>query len=245
MTAAQAIRFIDDSEHGYFAEPGTACQTRSFTRELANYALANLSAPLLLQQGDTLFSQYEPMDGFYVVLGGCVRETHIDRTGRETIVGFHQLNDIAGLASLGESSYHNMAVALIESPVCIVPCPYRERRLFSDIPNFQHQMWVLMGLQLTASKSHMLMCRHYQGDQRLAAFLLAQLQHARDNAQPLSPLFLPMHRQDIANYLGMAPETLSRLFATFETRGLVRSQRRYVEIPDPERLRELLPAFSP
>ncbi len=242
MTAAQAIRFIDDPEPGHFAELGTARQTRSFTRELANYALANLSAPQLLQEGDTLFSQHEPMEGFYVVLGGCVRETHIDRTGRETIVGFHQLNDIAGLASLGESSYHNTAVALIDSRVCAVPCPYRESRLFSAIPHFQHQIWVLMGLQLTASKSHMLMCRHYQGNQRLAAFLLARLQHARDNAQPLSPLFLPMHRQDIANYLGMAPETLSRLFTAFETRGLVRCKRRYVEIPDSEGLRDLLPA---
>lgn len=245
MTAAQAIRFIDDPEHGYFAKPETARQTQAFIRELANYALSTLSAPLLLREGDALFSQHEPMDGFYVVLGGCVRETHIDRTGRETIVGFHQLNDVAGLASLGESSYHNAAVALIDSRVCAVPCPYRERRLFSAIPHFQHQMWVLMGLQLTASKSHMLMCRHYQGDQRLAAFLLTQLQHARDNAQPLSPLFLPMHRQDIANYLGMAPETLSRLFATFETRGLVRCKRRYVEILDPEGLRDLLPAFIP
>jgi CRP/FNR family transcriptional regulator len=72
--------------------------------------------------------------------------------------------------------------------------------------------------------------------QRIANFLLDMRSRLRMAGEVDYELTLPMSREDIANYLGITPETLSRLFAKLERNGLIDADRRHVFLADPIRL---------
>ncbi|KPP98889.1 Crp/Fnr family transcriptional regulator [Marinobacter sp. HL-58] len=191
-----------------------------------------------LKPGSKLFRQGSSADRFYLILDGCLKESYVDQAGIESILGFYYSNEFMGLESLGEPAYEKTAEAITSCQVSGIPCPELKSNLFTKSPELEHYVWGMMGEAITAARKRVNVLHLEAADQKLATFLLAQCKRFCRIA-PI-PLEMPMARQDIACYLGMSAETLSRLFTRFEDNGLIRSTKKQVEIVDHAGLTALL-----
>ncbi|PLW82585.1 hypothetical protein CWI75_08345 [Kineobactrum sediminis] len=202
--------------------------------------LKSIAQPVRLAAGETLFRQNSPVTGFHLLLEGCLKETHIDGNGHESVINFFYPNEFAGMDSLGKSFFDNTTEALVDSLICSIPGPCVKDKNAKSVPCLEHYVWTLMALQMTKSKSRLLASRNYNAAQKLADFLVTQAKKTMTGKLAASHLDLPMSRQDLANHLGMSPETLSRLFADFTSRGLVKTWHAQAHILDFDGLNRMI-----
>ena len=198
-----------------------------------------LSNAIDLKSGTRLFRQNDPIAMFYLIINGWFKTSSVNKDGYESIHGFYFTNDFIGLDSLGHRYALNTAEAITPSTVYGIPFPFQKNHVFKTPPELEHYIYDLMGLEITAVHDHLLAHRLCKADQKLAVFLLQE--SMRNGSAPATQLNMPMARQDLANYLGISPETLSRLFSRFEAHGLVLATPKHVEILDLEGLASLLP----
>jgi CRP/FNR family transcriptional regulator len=105
-------------------------------------------------------------------------------------------------------------------------------RLFGEELEHQHQlMQPLVGRTAAA--------------ERLAAYLLSLVQRYENRGLPAREIRLSMSRHDIGNYLGLAKETVSRLFSRFEDDGLISVRARQLRVNDVARLAALADCAGP
>ena len=124
--------------------------------------------------------------------------------------------------------------ALEDSHVCVIP----HKRLRD--PALQPVLRKAMALELVRDQGAMLLLGTMSADERLAAFLLnlSQRFHARGFAS--SDFHLRMTRDEIASYLGVKMETVSRLFSRFRDEGFIAVQQKHIRILDADGLRAVM-----
>jgi CRP/FNR family transcriptional regulator len=108
--------------------------------------------------------------------------------------------------------------------------------LATRLPGLQAQLFRLLSQDIGKA---MLLAGDYSADQRMAAFLVALSRRYAARGFSATRFHLTMSRTDIANYLRLAPETVSRVLRRFQDEGLVLVERRELEIRDAERLQAL------
>jgi CRP/FNR family transcriptional regulator len=108
--------------------------------------------------------------------------------------------------------------------------------LATRLPGLQAQLFRLLAQDIDKAT---LLAGDYSADQRLAAFLLSLSRRYAARGYSATRLRLTMARTDMANYLRLAPETVSRVLRRFQDDGLVRVERRELEIRDMPRLHAL------
>ena len=85
----------------------------------------------------------------------------------------------------------------------------------------------------------MRLLEHKSAEQRLAGFLWHLIERIEQRGYSAQELNLSMSRHDIANYLGLAVETISRLFARLQEQGVLEVDHRHIKLCDQERLQRL------
>jgi CRP/FNR family nitrogen fixation transcriptional regulator len=159
---------------------------------------------LVCRSGEPIYAQGEPAHALYAVLAGAVRTVRHSRDGRRQIGAFYYPGDLFGLAADDE---HDFAAEAI--------CPTRimtfERSSGDD------EATVAAALcELSRAHAHLAMIGRRSAEEKVASFLVDM---ARRGASDLTSL--PMSRQDMADYLGLALETVSRVLSRFKDEGLV------------------------
>lgn len=190
-----------------------------------------------LGSGQILFQAGEAFHGVYAVTAGAVK-TYAMLDKDQQVVDFHFPGDTVGLDAVDSGVYTYTARALTETLVCRVDLSQAES-LGERYPVFQNEMIRVMGEQLRHEQSLSILLRKQSAEQRIATFLLSLAgaslwTHARG-----VELQLPMARKDIANYLGIAVETLCRLFKRLQDDGLIESDGRFVRLVNVSALSEL------
>ncbi|HEX2667845.1 MAG TPA: fumarate/nitrate reduction transcriptional regulator Fnr [Gammaproteobacteria bacterium] len=238
MQTARLIRI--DAAHPK-ARPLAACSSCS----LANLCLSTGLGHDELEQMDGLVKRSEPMhegdhlyrvgdrfDAVYAVRSGTFKTYTVDSEGREHVLGFHLPGELMGLKAIYPKQHITNAVALDTATVCVLP--YAElTTLATHIPSIQSQLVRLMSRDLAEAVT---LAGDYTAEERLAAFLIGLSRRYTQRGFSSSEFNLSMSRRDIANYLRLAPETVSRVFARFEKDGLISVDRRAVTLLDAERL---------
>jgi CRP/FNR family nitrogen fixation transcriptional regulator len=148
-----------------------------------------------------IFGEGEPADYVYKVLSGSVRTYRVLSDGRRQITAFHLPGDVFGLESAEDHSCSaeaiNQATVLVVKRSTMLATADRE-------PNVARELWRLTARALRQSQDHsMLLIKSAQ--ERVASFLLEMAGRLSASA-----VELPMTRQDIADYLGLTIETVSR-----------------------------------
>lgn len=189
-----------------------------------------------LERDEVLFYEGDDARSVYRIVDGMVRTSILLPDGRRHIVDFLQAGDIVGLAAGDAQTYTAEAV----TPVTL---SRMTRRRLDDAmaarPALGHRLFVSMQAELVAAHERLLLLGRKSVAERLASLLL--ILHDRqpvthDAAQP-RVVHLPMGRTDIADYLGLTIETVSRTFTKLKGAGLIRLINTYdVEILDPDRL---------
>jgi CRP/FNR family transcriptional regulator len=198
--------------------------------------LGDLAEVLDLKSGAVLIREGEPAPHVFNITGGSLRVYKLLPDGRRQITGFLFAGDFLGLA-IGET-YVFSAEAMEVSTVCrFRKGPFRA--LVASSPPLEHMLLHRTSHELAAAQNQMLLLGRKTAIERMASFLLDLPGH--DPARPSAPghVRLPMKRGEIADYLGLTIETVSRVLTRMKVKGLISipSQNELI-VERPERLRQ-------
>nr|VFJ73339.1 MAG: transcriptional regulator, Crp/Fnr family [Candidatus Kentron sp. FW] len=209
---------------------------------------AHLGAVILhqtpFQAGDYLYHTGSRLKALYIVKSGFIKVFVSTTYGEEQILGFHLPGELVGLDALGTNAHQCEAIALDTSCVCELPAA-KLSEVCRLSPQIRRQLNQLMGRQLSNIQEMLLLLGKKSAEGRVAAFLLNMSARFRERGFSGDEFHLSMSRHDIANYLGLAVETVSRIFSRFQEEKLLRVQLRDVQIRDSARLRQLVSGVSP
>ncbi len=185
-----------------------------------------------LAAGSVLFRTGDPFTAIYAVRSGCIKSYSIDAGGHELVHGFHLRGEVLGFDAVYPDHHRCNALLLESSSFCIIP--YQDiTRLSAEFQSLHDQVLRLMGREFSRQLKF---AEGVSATQRIARFLLDMRTRLCMASEVEYELTLPMSREDIANYLAITPETLSRLFAKLERNGLIDADRRHIFLADPIRL---------
>ncbi|MDR3507891.1 MAG: helix-turn-helix domain-containing protein [Caulobacteraceae bacterium] len=160
-------------------------------------------------RNEEIFGQAEEADFIYKVVSGAVRTFRVLSDGRRQVVGFHLVGEVFGVER-GES-HRCSAEAVADCEVALV-----RRSVVNKASDQDHTaarwMWGLLSADLERLQDHMMLLGRKTAVERVAAFLL-EMSHRAPCAGGLD---LPMSRSDIADYLGLTIETVSRTLTQLE-----------------------------
>ncbi len=202
-------------------------------QELQRFSAAATSARL--EPGQTLFHEGEPAEEMFSLTEGMIKLYKLLQDGRRQITGFLMAGDFLGLAFGRTYVYSAEAV----TPVRL--CRFRRAaflRLLEEMPHLERNLLGRASSELAAAQEQMLLLGRKTARERLATFLLAiaERQHRGDR----EPVELLMSRSDIADYLGLTIETVSRTLSTMRRVGAITLDgKSRVYIPDRDALRSI------
>ena len=214
-----------------------------FPHGMNDEELTNMEAvvdqPKPLHKNDFLYRDGDKTAAIYAVRSGCVKTMTESANGDEQIVGFHLPGELLGLDGFADGVHTCNALALETSSVCELPLAQLES-LCHELPGLQRQMRRIMGKEVNSDHKLLLLLGKMTAEERLASFLLSLSARMEERHWKETEYNLSMPRQDIANYLGMAVETVSRLFATFQAEKIIEVDRRHITILDMARLKAIV-----
>ncbi len=185
-----------------------------------------------------LFRQGDELDSLYFLRSGSMKTVVSTKGGSEQIVTFHFPGDLIGFDSIASGCHQSTAVTLETSGVCRIPLT----KLKSASTN-NSKLWAVMidtaGAQIAEKQNYALLLGQKSVHARFAMFLIYLSGKYGSRGCSDAEFSFSMSRQDIANYLAMAVETLSRLIGGFQRNGLISVERRFVRIKDVPKLRAM------
>jgi CRP/FNR family transcriptional regulator, nitrogen fixation regulation protein len=164
--------------------------------------LALMGAPMRFARNAEVYGEDEPAEYLYQVISGAVRTYRLLDDGRRQISAFYLPGDIFGVEA-GEV-HLSSAEAIVESRVLVVKRNSVLARAEHE-KDLSRQLWTLTVRELQRVQQHSLVLIK-NAEERVAGFLLEMASRSSGN----SAIDLPMSRQDIADYLGLTIETVSR-----------------------------------
>ncbi len=191
-----------------------------------------------LHRGDHLFRSGDHFKSLYVVKTGSVKTYTPSEDGGEQVLGFHLPGEVIGLDAIERESHNCSAKILETSAICEIPF-LRLEELSSSIPSLQHQMYRLLSKEIGQDTEMLMLLGKKNAEERLATFLLSLSNRLSKRGLSATDFYLSMSRHEIGNYLGLAVETISRLFTRFQDEGLLEVERKHVQLLDVERLETL------
>jgi CRP/FNR family transcriptional regulator, anaerobic regulatory protein len=180
------------------------------------------------QEGEHIFREGDRFDAIAAVRSGTVKTYVNDIEGREQVQGFFLPGEVIGLSGISEARYPSNAIALESVVLCRFSFSSMAM-LATRLPGVQQQLFRLLSQDINKAA---LLAGNYSADERMAAFLVSLSR--RYAARGFSPnrFRLTMTRTDIANYLRLASESVSRGLRRLQDDGLVRVERRDIELVD-------------
>lgn len=192
-----------------------------------------------LKKGETLYRVGDPFHALFAIRSGSTKTCEIAADGGVQITGFHLPGELLGVDAISSEKHPCDVVALENSEFCELPFD-RLETLAHDIPGLQHQLFRLMSREIMEEEAQLLMLGRMKAEERLASFLLSiSKRYHRLGYSPVE-LRLPMSRQDLGDYLGLALETVSRLFSRFQEEALIDVQGRSVKLHSLDRLKQVI-----
>lgn len=184
---------------------------------------------------DVIFRTGENFAAIYAVRAGMVETRLVDEAGREQVLGFHLPGEMIGLNAIHPEKYPCDAIALDTVYLCRFSFPALAT-LAAKIPDVQQRLFRLLSADI--GKATWLAGDH-SADERLAAFLLDLADRYAKRGFSSTAYRLVMGRADIANYLRLASETVSRVLRRFQDRKLLEVEGRELRLLDRAGLQQL------
>ena len=205
------------------------CLCKGFDAETLRQFESAIKQVRLLTRGDHLFSAGERFRGLYAVRSGSVKVSTVTDSGEEQVVGFYLPGDIIGLEAIDRSVHDGTAMALETSSICELSLT-RLEQMGCQIAALQQQMNRMYAHEIAKNHAMFRMLGRKNAEQRLASFLTNLSERLAQRGLSAYEFNLSMSRSDIANYLGLALETVSRLLARFQEEGLIAVNRRHINL---------------
>ncbi|WP_017939623.1 fumarate/nitrate reduction transcriptional regulator Fnr [Zestomonas thermotolerans] len=185
-----------------------------------------------LKKGDFLFRQGDPFDSVFAVRSGTLKTFSLSDDGVEQLTGFHLPSELVGLCGMDREVYPVSAQALETTSVCEIPFE-RLDELSAELPQLRRQLMRVMSREIRDDQQMMMLLSKKTADERIATFLVNLSARFRARGYSANQFRLSMSRNEIGNYLGLAVETVSRVFTRFQQNGLISAEGKEIRILDP------------
>lgn len=220
---AQMLRQVRPSARGRSGDALTSRFEAAAVRTLA-------PREHLFCEGDAAAHVYRVESGHIVIY-----RTMSD--GRRQVIDFAYPGDMIGLGALGEHASH--AQASVRTVVRCLPVAILSEFAVHD-SEIGLRLYEAVSQELLASRELLFTVSQRTATERLAAFLVALTRRSERRGEDASEIVLPMTRNDIADFLGLTIETVSRTFTRLRAEGVIElEQCILVTIRDPQRLRAI------
>lgn len=182
-----------------------------------------------LKKGEFLFRQGDTFASVYAVRSGSLKTFSVTDCGEEQITGFHLPSEFVGLSGMDTELYPVSAIALETTSICEIPFE-RLDELSASMPQLRRQLMRIMSREIRDDQQMMMLLSKKTADERIATFLVNL--SARFRARGYSPqqFRLAMSRNEIGNYLGLAVETVSRVFTRFQQNELLIAEGKEINL---------------
>lgn len=195
--------------------------------------IVNRSSPM--QAGEHVFSAGEPFQNIIVVRAGCFKTYLVNEEGQEQVLDFALPGEILGLDAIHGGTHVSSCVALDTSAVCDLSFESLSE-LARGIPALQAELFSIMSHRIADLET---VCGDHSADQRFALFLESLAQRYARRGYSTREFTLAMSRRDIASYLRLATETVSRILARMKDDGLLEVSGKRLRILDADALHSI------
>jgi len=175
--------------------------------------LGPMGASMRFARNAEVYGEDEPAEYFYQVISGAVRTYRMLDDGRRQVIGFYLPGDIFGVEA--GDVHLSSAEAISDSQVLVVKRSSVMARAEHE-KDLSRQLWTLTVRELQRVQQHSLVLIK-NAEERVAGFLLEMASRCASGVA----IELPMSRQDIADYLGLTIETVSRTFTQLVQSGVI------------------------
>ena len=196
--------------------------------------ISRIGVPMTFAKDEEIYGQGERADLVYRMISGTVRTSRFMADGRRPIGDFYYPGDVFGLETTGS---HSMAAEALSD--CVILAASRQAILAAGgEEELKDLMWDATVRDLESAREHLTLLVRKSASERVASFLLGLAQRRGETAVELA-----MGRQDMADYLGLTIETVSRMITQLQSSGVVefKSCRRF-RVRDREALEDLAAA---
>ena len=185
--------------------------------------------------GDVVLNQGDTFDKIYAVKSGMYKSVKVDAEGHEHITSFHLPGELIGLDAIYPQAYGHTTIALTTSALC--QFNYSQLTdLAAEIPALQRQLLRLLSKDINSAN---VFITEQTAEQKLTGFVHNLLKRYEARGYSGNEMILQMSRQDIANHLGMAAETISRLLKRLQSNGVLAISKREMKVLDQDELLKL------
>lgn len=213
------------------------CDTGHLLQTMAPEVRRNSLQEFRLVRGQHLFYSGDILTCVFVIKSGLFKSYVITEAGDEQVVDFPMPGRVLGADVFADSAQTLSAVALESARVCRIDFSNIEAQ---DSHSMTHWLARQVQAELLRERQVLTMTRiRYHAENRVAGFLLDLSMRYRALGYPDREFKLIIPQRDIARYLDLALETVSRAFSRLQEQGLVRIKRPYIRIKDIDALREL------
>lgn len=171
-----------------------------------------------LQAKEFVFVDGDPAKHIYRIEAGAVSLFKILADGRRQILGFAYAGDFIGLGLQGEHIMN--AQAIKATKVRSMPLAALHRIAAHD-PTLSFKLYQTVAQELASTRDLLMTTGHRSASERVASFLVALSRRNRESSARADIIDLPMTRADIADFLGLTIETVSRTFSKMKSRRLI------------------------
>ena len=208
----QSATHIDRIQHAPAGRTVNVVCAGTVKADSLSQSMQLLGATMAYPPNSEIFGENEPADYLYKVVSGSVRTYKILSDGRRQVGGFYLPGDIFGLEFADE---HTLSAEAITDCKVLVVKRSTLNALAGRDASVAQQLFALTGRELCRVQDRILLLIKCARE-RVASFLLEMAERASSNI-----IELPMSRHDIADYLGLSLETVSRTLTSLETAAAI------------------------
>jgi CRP/FNR family transcriptional regulator len=211
----------NQTEHDLFPCQDCKVRNRSLCSALNQEELAHLNSLVThidLKHGDALFYEEDESNYLYNLTEGVVQLSRLLPDGRRQITGFLFPGDFLGLSKEGNYAYTAEAVSSAKL------CRFRRgqmMKMFDEYPGLEKKLLSQRSNELIEAQEHIILLGRKSAKEKVASLLMNFAKKMSQTDFRLSEINLPVTREDMADYLGMRLETVSRVLSDFKKSGLI------------------------
>lgn len=191
-----------------------------------------------LHREQQLFWTSDPLRFIYIIHSGSFKTYIENNNGDIQMTAFHYPGDILGLNSMVEDVHTSSAVALETANVCKIPLAELEKMMI-QYPTLSRILMNRLSSEIIVNQRMLFVLGMMGNEQKMADFIIRMSMDCRLRGRSSIVLNLSMKRSDIACHLGLANETVSRIFRVFQDKGIISVKRREITIVNFEALKSL------
>ena len=188
-----------------------------------------------IQKGEMLFKQGDDFNAVFAIRTGALKSFTLAHSGEEQITGFHLASELIGLSGYDSGTYPLTAKALETTTVCEIPVSQLDL-LSDDMPELRRQLMRTVSGEIRHDQNMMMLLSKKNAEERIASFLVDVSERFVRRGFSHTQFRLSMSRVDISNYLGLAVETVSRVFTRFQKTELIATQGKEITLLDAKTL---------